>query len=206
MDNAGAFGGASLDSNALAQNWLDLEAEYARSSFDQRHLVTVTAEYTTGAGITGGSLLDGWRGRLLKDWTFTANLNTGTGLPLTPVYFSQVAGIVGSIRPSLTGVTTDAPDGYYANAAAYAAPAPGQWGDAKRNSITGPRTYSLNASVARTFRLGERINMDWRVDATNLFNRVTYSRVITLITSNDFGLPTTTNDMRKVRTSVRLRF
>jgi hypothetical protein len=206
MDNAAAFGGASLDGSALAQDWLDPEAEYARSNFDQRHLINVTAEYTTGAGITGGTLLDGWKGRLLKDWTFTANLTTGSGLPLTPVFFSPVAGVIGSVRPALTGVTDDPADGQYANPAWFSAPAPGQWGDARRNSITGPRTFSLNAAIARTFRLGDRINMDWRVDATNLFNRVTYSRITTLITSPEFGLPTTTNDMRKLRTSVRLRF
>ena len=206
MDNAGAFGGASMDSGALAQNWLDLEAEYARSSFDQRHLINVTTEYTTGAGITGGSLLDGWKGRLLKDWTFTANLNTGSGMPLTPVYFSPVAGIIGSLRPALTGITDAPEDGRYANRAAYAAPAPGQWGDAPRNSITGPTTFSLNGAIARTFRLGDRINMDWRLDATNFLNRLTHSRVNMLITSQQFGEPTNTTDPRRLRTSVRLRF
>jgi hypothetical protein len=208
MDNATAFAGASADSSALAQNWLDLEAEYARSNFDQRHLVAATAEYTTGAGILGGTLLDGWKGRLLKDWTFTANLNAGSGLPLTPVYFAAVrgTGIVGVIRPDVIEGSNEVPDGHYANAAAYAKPAAGQWGNAPRNSITGPRTFALNASVTRTFRIGERVNMDWRIDATNILNTVTYAGVNTFITSPQFGLPTRTNDMRKLRTSIRLRF
>ena len=206
MDNAAAFGGASMDGGALAQNWLDLEAEYAPSNFDQRHLINVTAEYTTGAGITGGTLLDGWKGRLLKDWTFTATLSTGSGMPLTPVFFSPVAGVVGSVRPALTGNTNDPTDGRYANPAWFTPPAPGEWGDAGRNSIRGPKTFSLNGAIARTFRLGDRINMDWRVDATNLLNRLTYTRITTLVTSPEFGLPTTTNDARKLRTSVRLRF
>jgi hypothetical protein len=59
MDNAGSFGGATISSSALAQNWLDLEAEYARSNFDQRHQVVATFEYTTGAGVLGGTRLDG---------------------------------------------------------------------------------------------------------------------------------------------------
>ena len=63
MDNAGSFGGAThRRAQALAQNWLDLEAEYARSNFDQRHQVVATVEYTTGAGILGGTLLDGMEG------------------------------------------------------------------------------------------------------------------------------------------------
>jgi hypothetical protein len=209
MDNAAAFGGASLDGGVLAQNWLDLEAEYARSSFDQRHQMVASFEYTTGAGVVGGTLLEGWKGRLLKDWTFTSQLTTGSGTPFTPIYFAPVGdtGIIGATRPSLTGTSPgDAAEGYYANRAAFAAPAPGEWGDAKRNSLTGPAQFSLNAAVARTFRVGDRVNLDWRIDAMNVLNRVTYTAVNALITSPQFGLPTRTNDMRRLRTSFRLRF
>jgi hypothetical protein len=58
MDDAAAFGGATLEGGALVQNWLDPRAEYARSSFDQRHLVTGSVEYTTGAGIAAVQGLD----------------------------------------------------------------------------------------------------------------------------------------------------
>jgi hypothetical protein len=110
------------------------------------------------------------------------------------------------VRAALTGVPNDAPDGRYASPAAFSRPADGQWGDAKRNSITGPSTYSLNASVARTFRITDRINMDWRIDAFNFLNRLVYTRVNNLITSPEFGLPSNTNDARRIRSSVRLRF
>ena len=209
MDNAAAFAGATVDSAALAQNWLDLEAEYAPSNFDQRHQIVASVEYTTGAGVVGGTLLDGWKGTLFKDWTFTSQLTTGSGVPFTPIYFSPLgnSGIIGSTRPSLTGLPVDdAPDGAYANAAAFTPPASGEWGNAGRNSLTGPAPFSLNASVARTFRIGDRLNFDWRIDASNVLNIVTYTGVTTLITSPQFGLPTRTNDMRKLRTSFRLRF
>jgi hypothetical protein len=208
LDNAAAFSGASLDGAALAQNWLDLEAEYARSNFDQRHLVAASVEYTTGSGIRSGTLVDGWRGRLLKDWTFTANLITGSGLPLTPVFFAPVAGtgVIGALRPDLTGIAKEPSSGAYANAAAFRPPAPGQWGNAPRNSITGPATFTLNAGVARTFRMNTRVTVDWRIDATNVMNRVTYGGVVTSITSPQFGLPNRVNDMRKLRSSIRVRF
>jgi hypothetical protein len=208
MDNAAAFGGATLEGGALIQNWLDPEAEYARSNFDQRHLVTASVEHTTGVGIGGGTLLDGWKGRLLEDWTFTGTFRAGSGLPLTPVYFAPVGGtgVVGSLRPDVTGVPNDPPAGAYANAAAFRAPAPGQWGRAGRNTMTGPATFALDASVTRTFRIGSRLNFDWRIDATNVLNRVTYATVNTLVTSPQFGLPNRANDMRKLRTSIRVRF
>ena len=208
MDDAASFGGATLDGGALVQDWRDPDAEYARSSFDQRHRLTASVEYTTGSGIAGGTLLEGWRGRLVKDWTLTARLNTGSGLPVTPVYFAAVGGtgVIGSLRPDVTGIVSDAPAGSYANAGAFAVPAPGQWGNAPRNSITGPRTFSMDASVARTFRVNTRLNLDWRIDATNVLNRVTYAGVNALITSPQFGLPNRANEMRKIRTSLRMRF
>jgi trimeric autotransporter adhesin len=208
MDDAASFAGATLDGGAQAQDWRDPGAEYARSSFDQRHLLTASADYTTGSGITGGTLLDGWKGRLLKDWTLTTRFSTGSGLPVTPVYFAAAGGtgVIGSLRPNLTGVPNDPPEGTYANRAAFSAPAPGQWGNAPRNSITGPRTYSLDASVTRTFRVNSRLNMDWRLDATNVLNRVTYSGVNALITSPQFGLTNRANEMRKIRASLRVRF
>jgi outer membrane receptor protein involved in Fe transport len=210
MDNAGSFSGASIDNNSLAQNWLDLEAEYARSNFDQRHQVVATFEYTTGAGILGGTLIDGMKGALFKDWTFTSQLTAGSGTPVTPIFFSPVGrtGIIGATRPSLTGVSADPiEDNTYANAAAFAAPAAGEWGNAPRNAITGPSQFSMNASVARTFRVGERVNMDFRIDATNVLNRVTFNGIYTQINSSDlFGTPISTNNMRRLRTSVRFRF
>jgi hypothetical protein len=138
MDNAGSFGGATISSSALAQNWLDLEAEYARSNFDQRHQVVATFEYATGAGILGGTLLDRMKGRLLKDWTFTSQITTGSGTPVTPTILFPLTGtgISGSIRPSLTGEEIKSGDAY-ANPAAFTAPTPGEWGTAPRYAFNG---------------------------------------------------------------------
>ena len=33
------------------------------------HLLNLQAQYTTGKGLGGGTLMSGWRGRLLKEWT-----------------------------------------------------------------------------------------------------------------------------------------
>ena len=90
--------------------------------------------------------------------------------------------------------------------AAFTAPIQGQWGTAGRNSITGPATFTLNAGVARTFRVNSRLNVDWRLDATNVLNRVTYTSINTLVASPQFGLPNRASDMRKVRATIRVRF
>jgi hypothetical protein len=206
-DDATAFGGASLFGGAIAQDWRDLDAEWGPSSFDQRHLVNFGFQYTTGVGAAGGGLLDGWRGTLFKNWTITGTVNAGSGTPLTPVILTSVAGtgIVGFVRPQLTGEPIDV-DGYYANPAAFTTPAPGTWGSAGRNSIRGPAQYSVNAGVTRTFLMGDRWNLDWRVDGTNILNQVTYNSIVSTVGSQQFGLPTRVNSMRKLTTTMRLRF
>jgi hypothetical protein len=61
-------------------------------------------------------------------------------------------------------------------------------------------------NVTRTFQLTQRFNMDWRIDVTNLLNRVTFSQINTVVGSSQFGLPVAANQMRKIQTSMRLRF
>jgi hypothetical protein len=194
---------------AIAQNWLDLNAERGLSTFDQRHVLSLQMQYTTGMGIAGGTLLSGWKGTLFKDWTFATQISAGSGLPQTPIYLAPVegTGFTGTIRPDYTGgplYTT--PSGSFLNPSAYAAPAAGQWGNAGRSSITGPAQFTINASWGRTFRLGDRYNLDLRIDSTNALNRVNFTSWNTTVNSATFGLPTAANAMRSIQTTLRVRF
>lgn len=208
IDNASLGGKNQTISYYIAQNWLDLAAERGLSNFDQRHLLTGMIQYTTGMGLRGGALTSGWKAALFKEWTLGSQITAGSGLPLTPVYFSAVrgTGVTGSIRPDYTGASLyDAPAGLFLNPAAVAAPV-GRWGNAGRNSITGPSQFVLNASFGRTFRSTERVSMDLRIDAANALNRVTYPSWNTIAGSAQFGLPMSANPMRSVQAIVRMRF
>lgn len=203
------LGGRGQGGTLIAQNWLDLSGERGLSNFDQRHVVSATLQYTTGMGVAGGTLMGGWRGATFKDWTFVLTPTAGTGMPLTPVYLAAVSGtgITGSIRPDYTGAPLySATGGRNLNPAAYTAPLAGQWGNAGRNSITGPAQFNVNASMARTFRVTDRWNADLRFDATNVLNHVTYPNWVTTVTSTQFGLPLSANAMRALQLTLRLRF
>jgi hypothetical protein len=194
---------------AIAQNWLNPRAERALSTFDQRHLLNLQAQYTSGEGLGGGDLMHGKAGKLLKEWTLLASIVTGTGLPETPTYFAAVSGtgFSNTIRPSLTGSPIyTAAAGSHLNRAAYKAPTPGQWGTAGRDSITGPDQFSLNASLARTFRPGTKYFLDARVNATNLLNHAVFTGWNTTWNSTQFGSPVAANAMRSLQTTLRLRF
>jgi hypothetical protein len=201
---------ASTSANAqIAQNWLDLKAERSLSSFDQRHLLNLQAQYTTGQGLEGGTLFGGWRGKALKEWTLLTQISVGTGLPETPVFPVAVPGTgwIGSLRPSLTGAPiSGGQKGTHINPAAFAVPAAGTWGTAGRNSITGPNQFSLDGAMQRTFRPSKLFYLDARIDATNLLNHAVFTSWNSTLESAQFGLPQSVNPMRSLQATIRVRF
>lgn len=192
----------------IAQNWLDLGAERGLSTFDQRNLVSAEIQYTTGMGLTE-TLLNGWKGTVFKQWTVMTKMTAGSGLPETPELATAVpgTGVTGSYRPNVTGAPLyTGPPGYFLNVGAFAAPAAGQWGDARRDSVIGPDEFSFDGAVARTFRLKGTTNLDLRVDVTNPLNHATYTTWDTVVNSPIFGLPAAVNPMRSLQVTGRLRF
>ncbi len=192
----------------IAQNWLDLRAERSLSSFDQRNLLSAQAQYTTGQGIEGGTLLSGWRGRAFKEWTVQGTLSFGSGLPETPLYPATVpgTGFTSIIRPNLTGASIyTSGSSTHLNAAAFAEPI-GQWGTAGRNSITGPDQFSFNSTLARTFRPHGKTYLDFALESTNTFNHATFSNWNNYFGNALFGTPTSPNAMRSLQITMHLRF
>jgi hypothetical protein len=219
IDDAALGGGAT---QLVAQNWLDLAGDRGLSNFDQRHLANAQLQYSTGVGVHGGALLSGWRGLVFKGWTVTSNISAGTGLPLSPVLVGVAAntGVSGTIRPEYTGADLyAAPPGRFLNPLAYTTPPPGQWGNAARNSITGPNQFTMNGSMQRSFA----DNIDVRFDFTNVLNHPNYSGWNTtwtppsLATPNQttapgqtagglFGVATPPGGMRVIQATLRWRF
>lgn len=215
QQNQAATGGSSSGGASIAQNWLDPRAERGLSTFDQRHLLNVSAQYTSGEGLGGGTLMSGWSGRLLKEWTLLGTLAAGSGMPETPIYPVDVpgTGYTTVIRPSLSGASVyNSSSGTHLNSAAYEAPAAGSWGTAGRDSITGPDQFTLNSSLARTFRPHGKTYLDLTVSATNLLNHpdfTTWNAVwsnASQTNAQQFGRPSAAGAMRSLQTTLRLRF
>ncbi|MGC2161333.1 MAG: carboxypeptidase regulatory-like domain-containing protein [Silvibacterium sp.] len=210
---AGGATSAAASSMSIAQNWKDLAAERGLSTFDQRNLLNATLQYTTGMGVGGGTLMRGWLGRVYKEWTVLNTIKFGSGLPETPVYLAAVSGtgFSGSIRPDRTSASLyTPPPGHHLNPAAYTAPASGEWGDAGRDSITGPGVFTFDSSLARTFRPTPHTYLDISGTATNVLNHVVFTSYNTTIdpelTNPVFGLPASANAMRSLQIHARLRF
>jgi hypothetical protein len=208
IDDSSSFGGAG---NTTAQNWLDLSAERGLSSFDIRHQFTMGFVWTSPIAGPGSHVAsDGKVGRLLKDWQISGNITAQTGNPLTARVLGNTAqlantGGIGSGRASATGESIDAGSGLF-NLAAFTAPASGTFGDAGRNTIPGPGTFSLNAAFARSFNLAERRRLEFRLETTNILNNVNYTNYYTVVNAANYGLPSSASGMRTLQAVVRLRF
>jgi hypothetical protein len=217
--SAGVTGGGSGLSGQIAQDWRNPSGQRGLSTFDQRHLLKANLQYTTGMGLGGHTLLSGWRGAAYKEWTLLTNITLGSGLPETPIDPAAPGGTgsSGFVRANYTGapIYGSSTPGVFLNSNAFALPAAGQWGNARRDSITGPSQFSLNASMARTFRLHDRYNLNAEIDSVNPLNHVTFSGYNTTVSGlNSAGLPNNTlfgthsgpNAMRSLSISLRLRF
>ncbi|MBM3761215.1 MAG: hypothetical protein FJW36_13320 [Acidobacteria bacterium] len=192
-----------------AQYWLDLDAERARSKFDQRHRLVFESQYTSGMGLRGGALTKGWLATMLKEWTLGGQIVTGTGLPLSPVILRAIpsTGVTSSLRPDVTGADVySAPAGLSLNPAAFRIPASDRWGNTGRNIITGPAQFSLNGALSRAFRFSDRVSYDVRLEALNLLNTVTFPSWNTILGNVQFGLPSSANPMRNMQAAIRMRF
>ncbi|HUQ95877.1 MAG TPA: TonB-dependent receptor [Bryobacteraceae bacterium] len=209
IDNGGT-GGRGQGNTPVAQNWLDLSAERGLSSFDSRHNLSLQFQYSTGMGRAGGTMLNGRKGTLLKDWTLSGNINGRSGSPFTALAGgsrSQVGGtaVNNTVRANASGLPIDAP-GMLFNTAAFTLPLAGHWGTAGRNTIPGPTVFFLNGSLGRVFRFGERRSADLQFQAQNLLNRVTITNWGTLVGSNNYGLATGAAPMRRLTIMLRFRF
>jgi hypothetical protein len=99
------------------------------------------------------------------------------------------------------------------NPAAYATPTAvnpsypcAVFGNASRNSITGPGTIQNNMSLSKTVQMGDTRSMEIRATASNAFNTVQYSGVGTSVTLPTFGQVTSAGQMRSFNFLARFRF
>jgi hypothetical protein len=209
IDNSSTFGGAG---NTVAQNDKDLHAERGLSSFDQRHVLNAGFMITSPFGQQG--LLHSDRplvNKLLQDWTITGSVSAASGHPFTARVLGNLTnsggtGAVGSGRADASGLPIDSGSGYF-NVLAFVIPTGGHFGDAGRNTIIGPGTFSMNMGISRSFRLGDdRRRLEFRVDCTNFTNHVNITGIGTVVNAIDYGLANAAGAMRSINTSLRFRF
>jgi hypothetical protein len=194
-------------SGNATQNWQDLAAERARSAGIRAQTLNVQLQYSTGVSAAGGGLVSGWKGVLFRDWTVMPGVVVASGAPIT-IDASQLAlggAPNGNIRVNYLGGPAYI-DGRL-NAAAFAVPV-GTYGNLGRDALNGPMLFSTSLTALRTFRLADRKNLTFSINATNPINHPTVSswNLNFSPANTQFGLPGAYSNMRQISANVRFNF
>jgi hypothetical protein len=188
-------------------------ANYGNSNFDVRHAFKGFTVYEIPFG-RGRKYLNQNRftDSVIGGWRMSGSVVAQSGSPFTPVmavnnsfalstnnsWFPNVVG-----NPVLENPTIDR----WFNLAAFAAPAPGTYGNMGRNIVNGPGLFVVNMSLAKTFTIREGFFFDLTGNATNAFNHPSFGPPDRLIGPGRVGNITSTRvPSRQIEIVFKLRF
>ncbi len=133
-------------------------------------------------------------------------------MPVNVTLSGDNAGIGGGpYRPNLVGnpMIGGGSRQVWFNPAAFAQPAPGQFGNAGRNIVRGAGINNTDASLFRNFpgilKL-ESSNLRFRAEFYNIFNQVDYTNYGLTFGAPNFGQAIAARDARTIQLGVELSF
>jgi hypothetical protein len=163
----------------LPQNSADEAAEYGNSDFDTRNTFTALINYKLHKTSVGPE-------RLTNGWEFNSAMSLHDGQPFSVVASYDAAGQGdGSDRANVTGIspfkgvshaivkTPGSPGSVqWINPAAFVDPAPGTYGDQRRNQYYNPGFADVDFSVIKDTKITEKVTLQLRAEMFNIFNHV----------------------------------
>jgi hypothetical protein len=183
--------------------------DYGSSDFDVRHSFSGAVTYRIPSAGKDGPLA-----KVTKDWSIDTVIIARTGFPFNGsalvaqlaganpranrvpgqpfyVYGSDCAHVFGPVSQGGNGVLQagqSCPGGKGLNPAAFTVPAAGQQGTEGRNDIPGFGLTEVDFSLGRKIAITDRVNLQFRTDAFNLFNHPNFSNPQAFIGSGSFYL------------------
>lgn len=212
IDDASTIGGGAT---TVVQNDANIAAERGLSSFDVRQQFRGMFFYQLPFGTTQHWAHGGWQKDLFGNYRLNGVLTMNSGTPFTahilgaatnntatgasfPLRADQIASGCGG-----PGTLTD-----FFNTAAFTVPAPGEYGDAGRNTICGPGMFNINLGLDRNFIFGseQQRQLDVRWEVNNLTNTPHYTGLDTVVNSATYGRVTSVGSMRSMDVTMRISF
>ena len=170
LDNPGAF------NTVAVQNPNNIKGDYAACGFDRREI------FNSAVVASSHFPLQGWKAFAINNWEIAPLIRATSGAPFT---------VTTGLDNSLTALGTDRPNYLGGNVYLHTHPNSstggvtnpnsldvtrfvanplGTYGNSPRNGYTGPKYFNIDATLARTFPLHDRLMMALRLEAFNVFN------------------------------------
>ena len=168
---------------------IDPSRDRGSSDFDLRHTFSAAATYDI-PNLSTNKVLNS----LLHSWTVDAIMRVNSAPPFNPIAGGRpLFGLFGSTRPDLVPnvpLYVDDPTaagGWRINRAAFAFPPANHQGNLGRNALRGFPASQVDMAIGRRFNLTERVTLQLRAEAFNLFNHPNFGQPVTRINSPTFG-------------------
>ncbi|HEX8636024.1 MAG TPA: TonB-dependent receptor [Pyrinomonadaceae bacterium] len=217
IDDASNFFTSAGDPN-FPQDSQNLRLERGRSNFDVRHRLSASFSYELPFGRGRRFLGDGGLATtLLSGFQFNGIVTLQSGRPFTVALLSDIdnsntgrstLGFGANDRPNVVGdanALARTPERWF-NPAAFVFPAFGSFGNAGRNILDGDGYQNVNASLLKNTRLTERVNLQLRLEAFNLFNHPNFNLPDNFLGSPTFGQILSARDPRHLQFGAKLLF
>jgi hypothetical protein len=158
--------------------FLPAPGDYGSSDFDVRHSLSGAVVFALPAAAKAGPFAF-----LTRDWSVDAVVVARTGLPFNANVYASTPDLLYDypVRPDRVGrqplwvSSPSAPGGKILNINAFSIPTTIGQGNEQRNDIPGFGLTQVDLSVERKFPITERLNLQLRGDAFNLFNHPNFA-------------------------------
>ena len=176
------------------------------ADYDATHRTNIALLYDIPGIASAHDLVGG----IADGWQFNAILSGRSGLPFS----------ISGLNRSLTGVNRDNADQVgdparpagvdpvvkWFNTDAFVANQPGSVGNTGRNILRGPANVTVNFSTFKNFRATEKLKVQFRFEAFNLFNRANFGAPSSGVNNVNFGRILSAADPRVLQLGLKLLF
>ena len=212
---------ATAGNRNIARNSFNLHEERGTSDYDLRHRLSLNYTFELPFGPGHAHFNHGFASHVLGGWELSGLSSFQSGTPFD-IYSSRDSEYTGlSNRPDIVG-NPSIPAGSPRNQVgppitAFALQPFGRPGNLGRNTFTGPRYYDTDLNLAKNTSITERINLQFRAECYNVFNRIQFSQPgesgDTLASPGTFGQalstltqPDGTTSARQIQLALKLIF
>ncbi len=180
--NASYMWSKSLDYNSrntqgiVMQNSYNPRDNYGLSDFDARHHFGMHYVYDLPFKGSKGIL----PARFVEGWELSGVLSAQSGNPVTITLAgtSPLTNVAGTVRPDQNGVPKLERSNFvnFFNPLVFRAPATGQFGNSRRNTVIGPRFFDWDFSLLKTTAITERVKVEFRTEFFNILNHPNFGQ------------------------------
>jgi hypothetical protein len=192
-------------------------AERSHASFDRNHILVGSFVYNlpffrTQQGLAG-KLLGGWQlsgiVQAQSGQWLTATINTATG-SRRPDLVGKVTYLDPRQVQTLTGGTNTAVTGNFffdpTPGKIFAVPAADRYGSSPPNVIQGPGRHNWDLSLFKNIKAAEKVNLQFRAEAFNVWNHASFRNPNTNASSRDFGTISAAGYPRLLQFALKLTY